>query len=178
MSEARAASFPIYLDSDVILRRVAELARDIADDAGDQPPLLVSVIEGARVFARHLQKRLPFQVPIHEIRASSYGDGTVSSGAVSVTGGDAIPVAGRSVVLIEDIVDTGRTVARLDEWFRDRGAADFKVATLLTKPARRVVEVDLAYVGFEIDDLFVIGFGMDYAGRYRDLPHVAIYQEG
>jgi len=177
MTEPAAAAFPVYLDQDTLLRRTAELARAIAEDAGDQPPLLVSVIEGARVFARHLQQRLPFQVPVHEIRASSYGTGTESSGDVVVTGGEQLPVAGRDVLLVEDIVDTGRTVARLDAWFRERGAADFRVATLLTKPARRVVPVDLHYVGFEIEDLFVIGFGMDYAGKYRDLPHVAIYQQ-
>jgi hypoxanthine phosphoribosyltransferase len=168
--------FRVLLSNDTLLRRIRELADRIGRDLGPEPPCLVAVIEGARTFARHLQKVLPGSPPIHEIRASSYGAGTVSSGKVTVVGGTDIPAAGRTVLLVEDIVDTGRTIAALREHFLARGARDCRVATLLTKPARRVVPVELEYVGFEIPDEFVLGFGMDLAGRYRDLPEVVIYE--
>ena len=173
--------FEVYIDRDSVLRRVGELARDLAGRTGTEgePPCLVGVAEGARPFARQLQQRLPGTPPVHWIRAKSYGDRTESSGTVTVVeveqGG--IPCAGREVVLIEDIVDTGRTIAALKQHFEAAGATGFRVATLLSKPARRVVDVELHHVGFEIEDRFVIGFGMDVAQRYRELDHIAIYDE-
>ena len=166
--------FRVLLSNDAIVRRSRELALQIQRDYPAEPPLLVSVIEGARAFTRQLQKSLG-TVAVHEIRASSYGDATESSGEVKVTPIGAIDAKDRDVLLVEDIVDTGRTVVALMDYFRSRGARQCRVATLLTKPSRRVVEVALHYVGFEIPDEFVIGFGMDYAGRYRELRDVVIY---
>lgn len=173
------SSFPpfrVLLSNEQILRRIRELARQIRSDMGDEPPVLVMVIEGARTFARQIQLALGGNLTIHEIRASSYGDGTVSSGTVTISGGPAESVAGRTVILLEDIVDTGRTIAALRTKFLADGAKDCRVATLLSKPSRRVVEVPLHYMGFEIPDEFVIGYGMDYAGRFRELPEVVIYE--
>lgn len=173
--------FEVYIDRETVLRRVGEIARDLAGNLGPEGelPCLVGVAEGARPFARQLQQRFPGNPPVHWIRAKSYGDGTESSGSVTVVeveqGG--IPCGGREVVLIEDIVDTGRTIAALKQHFEAKGATGFRVATLLSKPARRVVEVDLHHVGFDIEDKFVIGFGMDVAQRYRELDHIAIYDE-
>src|SRR5580765_2627422 len=164
--------FRVLLDNEQILRRIAELARRIWRDLYHDPPVLVAVIEGARTFARQLQRELPGALPVHEIRASSYGSGTVSGGSVHVDGELPTPIAGRTVLLLEDIVDTGRTVAALRERFAADGVRECRVATLLTKPSRRVVDVPLDYVGFEIPDEFVVGFGMDYAGRFRELPDV------
>ncbi len=172
-----APSFPVLIDRDTILRRIHELSLEIGAEHSDEPPVFVSVIDGARTFASHLCKLLPGQPGVHEIRASSYGEGTVSSGEVKVIGGEAIPVDGKRVIILEDIVDTGRTVKKLGAWFHARGALAVDVATLLTKPCRRAVEVDLRYVGFTIEDHFVIGFGMDVAGRYRELPEVVIYDQ-
>lgn len=174
MTASRFPSFRVLLSHEQILRRTHELARQIAADAGNEPLCLVVVIEGARTFARHLQKLLPGHLPLSEVRASSYA-GTRSSGEVKVSGGHEVPCRGRRVLLIEDIVDTGRTIAILREHFGAMGATDCRVATLLTKPARRVVDVHLDYVGFEIPDEFVLGFGMDLDGRYRELPDVVIY---
>ncbi len=170
-------TFPVVIARDDILRRVHELARAIALAHPAQPPLLLAVMEGARVFADQLRGLLPGQPPYTEVRAKSYGAGTVSNGAVEVMLGNQLDVVSRDVIVIEDIVDTGRTVATLSARLRDLGARKVEVATLLSKPSRRVVEVELHYVGFEIPDEFVIGFGMDVAGRYRDLPHVAAYRE-
>lgn len=171
--------FRVLFARDVIQRRVHELARSIQSDlraAGAKtPPCLVAVIEGARPFARLLQQSLPGSLPVYEVRASSYGSGTVSSGQVVVRGAESVPATGNHLLLLEDIVDTGRTIAALRERFLGLGATSCRVASLLSKPSRRVVEVPLDYVGFEIPDEFVLGFGMDLDGRYRELPDVVIY---
>ena len=167
--------FRVLIARDQILRRVHELACAILASTGGEPPLLVAVIEGARPFARQLQKLLPGQLPVHEVRASSYGKGTESSGKVTLGPGADLPCRGRHVLLLEDIVDTGRTIATLQSHFAAAGAASCRVATLLSKPSRRVVEVHLDFVGFEIPDEFVLGFGMDLDGRYRELPDVVVY---
>ncbi|MBL8731546.1 MAG: hypoxanthine phosphoribosyltransferase [Planctomycetes bacterium] len=168
-------AFPILFSNDQILRRTKELARRIADDLRGAPPLLVAVIEGARPFARLVQQALPGHLPVHEVRASSYGSGTVSSGEVKITTGSDLPVAGQHVLLLEDIVDTGRTIAALQRHFLAKGALSCRVASLLSKPSRRVVAVTIDYCGFEIPDEFVLGFGMDLDGRYRELPDVVVY---
>lgn len=171
--------FRVLLSRDQILRRTQELARRIQDDlrqaGAAEPPVLVAVIEGARPFARQLQRLLPGNLPVHEVRASSYS-GTASTGKVAVSGGTEVPAPGRHVLLLEDIVDTGRTISTLQKHYLDRGARSCRVATLLSKPSRRVVPVDLDYVGFEIPDEFVLGFGMDLDGRYRELPDVVVYE--
>jgi len=168
--------FRTLIEADDIQRRIQELADQLAGRYLEAP-CLVAVMEGARMFASHLVRRLPWQAEVHEIRAKSYHEGTVSSGAVELLGGSEIPCAGRPVLLFEDIVDTGRTIARLREHFLAAGATDFVVASLLSKPARRVVEVQIDFLGFEIPDEFVIGFGMDLAGKYRELDRVAIFEE-
>ncbi|MCR9248488.1 MAG: phosphoribosyltransferase family protein [bacterium] len=167
--------FRVLLSRDDIVRRIHELVRDLTAGTTDEPPCLVAVVEGARPLARHLQRLIPGGLPVHEIRASSYGGGTTSSGQVSVSGGAEIPCEGRVVLLIEDIVDTGRTIARLKEHFLGAGAKECRVVTLLDKPSRRVVDVVADHIGFEIPDEFVIGFGMDIDGRYRELEDVVIY---
>ena len=170
-------AFDVLIDQEALTRRTIEIAKDISARYPKEPPMLVAVIEGARVFAQKLQRLLPGNPPIHQIRASSYGDGQVSSGQVDIVESAPIECQGRDVLLVEDIVDTGRTIRALEEWFNAKGASSTAVATMLSKPSRRVVDVDLQHVGFDIDDLFVIGFGMDLAGEYRDLPTVSIYDE-
>lgn len=171
-------AFPVLLDSVTIRERIRALAQALErDHERIDDLLLICVVEGARTFARHLVGRLSARPEVREVGASSYLDGTVSSGKVRLAGAGEVDVTGRRVVIVEDIVDTGRTVDRLRREFLARGAHDVQVVTLLSKPARRVIDVDTNYVGFEIDDHFVIGFGMDIDGRYRELPHVAIYDE-
>lgn len=169
--------FRVVFSHDQILRRSHELARELQLVIGDQPPCLVQVIEGARPFARLMQKNLHGALPIHEVRAKSY-QGTQSTGEVLITmlnGLGQADVAGRDVVLLEDIVDTGRTIAALRDHFGKLGARSVRVASLLSKPSRRVVEVEVEHIGFEIPDEFVIGFGMDLDNRYRELLDVVVY---
>lgn len=176
ITKPTAPPFRVLFGRDDILRRCHELARAIANDLAGEPLLLVAVIEGARPFARQLQKLLPGAMPVHEVRASSYGSGTTSSGKVELSVGKDLPVRNQHVLLLEDIVDTGRTIDALQRHFLGRGARSCRVATLLSKPSRRVVAVALDYVGFEIPDEFVLGCGMDLDGRYRELPDVVVYE--
>ena len=155
-----------------LLTRVDELAREIAQTIEDDPPVLVAVLEGARTFAGHLRDRLPGRPRLFGIRASSYGAGTVTSGTVRIQHVEDIPANGQRLLLIEDIVDTGHTLHRLFEHFSSRGATHIAAVTLLSKPSRRIVDVPLAHTGFTIDDRFVVGFGMDLDGDFRDLPMI------
>lgn len=160
-----------------ILRRSHELVRDLKPHLGDEPPCLVQVVQGARPFARLIQSGLARGMTVHEVRAKSY-DGTESTGDVQITMlGDltASVVKERDVIVLEDIVDTGRTVAALREHFMGLGAKSVRVMSLLSKPSRRVVDVAVEHIGFEIPDEFVIGFGMDIDERYRELPDVVVY---
>jgi hypoxanthine phosphoribosyltransferase len=177
MKTSAQPSFPVLFSNDQIQRRTHELAHQIGAALLGEPPLLVAVIEGARPFARLLQQLLPGSLPVHEVRASSYGSGTTSSGIVQISVGRELPVRGRHVLLIEDIVDTGRTIDALQKHYLAAGASSVRVATLLSKPSRRVVDVKLDYCGFEIPDEFVLGFGMDLDGRYRELPDVVVYDQ-
>lgn len=169
--------FPVLIDRDRLLSRIAELARAVDADYGDSAPLVfICVVEGARTFCRYLLDAMRHRPELVEIRASSYLSGTErAAGEVELSGHDAHEFEGKDVVIVEDIVDTGHTVKRLRAHLLEAGAERVDVVTLLTKPVRREVQVELRHVGFEIDDHFVIGFGMDVDGRYRDLPHVAIY---
>ena len=169
-----APPFRVLFAHDLIVRRVRELARAIAADAPGQPPLLVAVIEGARPFARLLQQFLPGGLPVHEVRASSYR-GTASTGTVRLSGAAELAVGGQDVLLVEDIVDTGRTVDALRQHVLAGGARSCRVASLLSKPSRRVVPVAIDHLGFEIPDEFVVGFGMDVDGRFRELRDIVVY---
>ena len=159
-----------------ILTRARELTRELQSSLASTPPCLVQVVEGARPFARLVQLGCGAEV-LHDVRAKSY-EGTVSTGSVQVEmlgGFSAMDVVDREVVLIEDIVDTGRTVEALRAHFLALGAKRVRVVALLSKPSRRVVDVEVEHIGFEIPDEFVIGFGMDLDERYRELPDIVVY---
>ena len=145
-------------------------------EMGSEPPCLVQVVEGARPFARLVQQGFVGQ-RMHDVRAKSY-EGTVSTGEVQIEmlgGFGAMDVVDREVVLIEDIVDTGRTIEALRAHFLALGGRRVRVIALLSKPSRRVVDVQVEHIGFEIPDEFVIGFGMDLDERYRELPDIVVY---
>ncbi|MBI5849710.1 MAG: hypoxanthine phosphoribosyltransferase [Planctomycetes bacterium] len=173
--------FEVLIGRDRIHRRIAELAAAILARHADPRRLcVVAVMDGARVFCDHLVPQLGPRIEVRAIRAKSYV-GTNSCGTVALSSADAhqgnetLRVTGRDVLVVEDIVDTGRTVARLREHFLGEGARSVEVVTLLSKPSRREVDVPLDFVGFEIEDRFVIGFGMDFDGRYLELAEIVVY---
>ena len=167
----------IILTEQQISRRVAELAEQIKADYEDPDLLLVGVLTGSFVFLADLMRQLDRPCEVDFCHVSSYGNGTVSSGEFSMIRDLSLPVTGKHVLLIEDIVDSGRTVAELRRLLEARDAASVKVCTLLSKTARRETTVALNYIGFEIPDRFVVGYGLDHAQRFRNLPFIATLTE-
>ncbi|WP_419497338.1 hypoxanthine phosphoribosyltransferase [Bifidobacterium pullorum] len=154
--------------------KIAELAAQVSEDYRGQDLLLVAVLKGAVNTLVAFSQALSIPVQMDFMSLSSYGDGTVSSGTVTVRQDLSVDVRGRHILIVEDIVDSGRTLAWLVDELKRRGAASVEVMALLQKPSRREVDVDVKYSGYEIPDEFVVGFGLDYAERYRNLDSIAV----
>ncbi len=161
-----------FIEAPDIARRVRALAADIARDHPDGVHL-VCVLKGAFIFLADLVRALPGDVTMDFIAVSSYG-GTTSSGEVRLLKDLDQGLQGRAVLIVEDIVDTGLTLSYLQEILRARAPRSLRTVCLLSKPSRRLVEVPVEYVGFTIEDRFVVGYGLDHDGRYRHLPHIAV----
>ncbi|MBO1901659.1 hypoxanthine phosphoribosyltransferase [Leucobacter weissii] len=158
--------------------RLAELARAIeADYSADEPPLLVGVLKGAVMVMADLARELRFHAEMDWMAVSSYGASTKSSGVVRILKDLDTEIAGRDVLIVEDIIDSGLTLSWLQENLASRGARSVRICTMLRKPDAAKVEVDVAYVGFDIPTDFVVGYGLDYAERYRNLRDVAVLAE-
>jgi hypoxanthine phosphoribosyltransferase len=158
--------------SEQIQTRVAEMGAEIARDYAGQTPLLVGVLKGACVFLSDLVRDLRLGVEFMAI--SSYGSGMRSSGEVRIVKDLDVPVEGRDILIVEDIVDTGLTLSYLIASLHGRGAKSVKLAALLDKWERRERDVQIDYCGFRIPDAFVVGYGLDFAERYRNLPYIAV----
>lgn len=169
----------LLIPEERIRARVGELARAVdADYRGKRPSLLV-VLKGAFVFAADLTRQIATPFTLDFISAASYGAGTRSSGQVALVGLDGLDLAGRDVLVIEDILDTGRTVGALLDALRPREPASVALCALLRKPAAAALDLPAAYVGFDIPEDFVVGYGMDHAERHRNLPgiHRLVFDE-
>lgn len=160
------------LAKQVIGERVRELGRMISRDYKGGRLVLVGVLNGAFVFLADLARAIDLDVEIDFIRVASYGKGSSSSGRIFLTKDIEVDLSGKHVLLVEDIIDTGRTISYLKDYFRDRDARSVKVCTLIDKKERRVVAVDADYLGFEIDDGFLVGYGLDYAEHFRNLEGI------
>jgi hypoxanthine phosphoribosyltransferase len=164
----------IYQSVAEIAERVEELGRDLRRrSGGDTRLLLVAVLKGAALFFADLARALPGPQEFAFVRARSYGDGTESSGEVKVDWAGPEEVAGRAVVVVDTILDTGHTLSAVTDLIRQRGAASILTCVLLDKPSRRVVDIEADLVGFTVPDVFLVGYGLDYAGEYRGLPYLA-----
>lgn len=157
-----------------IARRVRQLGRQISEVYADidTPLVMVVILKGATVFAADLLRSLSIPAELEFIRASSYPTGTSSHGKLRLAHMVEGPLVGRHVLLVEDIIDSGETVHAIEKRIRRLGAASVRLAAMLDRPARRKVEVKIDFCGFVIPDRFVIGYGLDYAGLYRELPHI------
>lgn len=167
----------ILHDAPTIAARVAELGRAISARHRGHSVVLVSVLKGSFVFAADLARTLDLDVRVDFLGVRSYGDDTRSSGVVELTRDLATPIEGRRVLLVEDIVDTGLTLSYLRNMLLARRPHSLEIATLLHKPSRTVDDVPIDYLGFTIPDVFVVGYGLDAAERFRNLPHLAVYEE-
>ncbi len=174
----RAGDGSVHITRDAVAERVGELGRQIADDYPDHNLHLVCVLNGAFVFMADLVRAIDMPLTVDFLSVSSYGSRTESSGEVKLVKDLDQSLKNRHVLLVEDIVDTGLTMQYLLGYLRGRGPLSVRVATLLSKPSRRVVEVPLDYVGFEIEDAFVYGYGLDVDHRYRNLPFVTSQSGG
>ncbi len=165
----------ILVSEEEIKAKVAELGRILTAEYKDKNPLFLCVLKGSVVFFSDLIRAMECPLEIDFIRASSYGAGTVSGGKVNFSVGGAVEIEGRDVVLVEDILDTARTLYTVKSEMLRSNPASLRIVTLLDKPSRRVVKGFTAdYTGFAIDDHFVVGYGLDYAERFRNLPYVGI----
>jgi len=171
MSELSRNLKPL-ISAQQIQQRIRELAAEIRRDYADKRPVLVGVLKGAFMFLADLVRELGFPVECDFIKISSYGQNTESSGRITLQLDTTIPLAGRHVLVVEDIVDTGLTTAWLMEHLRRKSPASLRVCALLDKPARRQVEVNIDYVGFRIPNRFVVGYGIDCAEAFRELDYI------
>jgi hypoxanthine phosphoribosyltransferase len=162
----------VLVSREVIQKKVKELGKQISQDYEGKELVLVGVLKGGFVFLADLMREITIPVDMDFISVSSYGDSTKSSGVVRIIKDIDINVTNKHVLIVEDLVDTGLTLKHLKELFYTRGPASVKICTALDKPSRRKVEIEVEYEGIEIPDKFVIGYGLDYAGKFRNLPDV------
>src|SRR6266700_6849873 len=162
----------VLFTEDQIRTRVQDLAHQISEDYKDRRLVLVSILRGSVFFATDLARHISLPLAMDFLSISSYGEG--SEGVVRITKDLEENIAGKDVLLVEDIVDTGFTVRYLLRTLSGRNPKSLEVCTLLDRKARRIIEIDLKYIGFEIPDKFVVGYGLDYRQRYRNLPYIGV----
>ena len=166
----------VLIDQDELSARIHALAREIRQDYPSGQLHFVCVLKGAFLFLADLIRATDGQVSIDFMACSSYGSGTSSSGEVRLTKDLDTSLEGRDVIVVEDIVDTGLTLHYLQEILQARGPRSLRTACLLSKPSRRKIDVKVDYVGFTIEDKFVVGYGLDYAEQYRNLPYIGVLE--
>lgn len=167
----------MMLSEEAISQRVSELAEEIRADYGNEQILCVGILKGSFLFLADLVRQLGNQVTVDFVQVSSYGSGKSSSGVVQIRKDLDVNIEGKHVLLVEDIVDTGTTLTHLRELLEVRKPKSIRVASLLSKPEARKQETPVEYVGFEIPNEFVVGYGLDFDERYRNLPYIAILRE-
>jgi hypoxanthine phosphoribosyltransferase len=173
-TELERAVTEILVDEETLKNRIAELGEEISRDYAGRDPLLIGVLKGAVFFMADLMRQLTVPCEIDFMAISSYGASTDSSGVVRILKDLDINIEGREVLVVEDIIDSGLTLSYLMRNLEARQPATLEVCALMTKPERREIDVPVRYIGFEIPNRFVIGYGLDFAERYRNLPYVGV----
>lgn len=168
----------ILISEEEIANRIKEVAKQITKDYSNQEVVLLCVLKGAYVFCADLMRKIDLPVRLEFVSCSSYGDDMVSSGKVKLDMDVTGPIENANVIIVEDIVDSGLTLKTLIEILKLKNPKSIKLASLLFKPSRLKHDVDIDYLAFEIDDKFVVGYGLDYAGRYRELPYIGFLNAG
>ncbi|MCM1043312.1 MAG: hypoxanthine phosphoribosyltransferase [Corallococcus sp.] len=160
-----------------IAERIKQLGRQITADYAGKRPIVIGVLKGAWVYMADLLREIDLDLDVDFMSVSSYGSGTTTSGSITIVKDLSVSVDGRDVIIVEDIVDSGVTLSRLKELLLGRNARSVEISTLLSKPFRRIIDVDVKYVGFEIPDKFVVGYGLDFDEKYRTLKDVCVLKE-
>lgn len=171
-----ADKISVLFSEEQVDKRIRELGEQISKDYAGKEVHLIGILKGGTFFMCELAKRITVPVSLDFMCVSSYGASTESSGVVKIVKDLDEPITDKDVIVVEDIVDTGNTLSYLLENLKKRGPKSLKLCTLLDKPDRRVKEVNVEYTGFEIPDAFVVGYGLDYAQKYRNLPYVGIVE--
>jgi hypoxanthine phosphoribosyltransferase len=177
VSELESAVGEVLIDAETLSGRIAELGAEVSADYEGRDLLLIGVLKGAVFFMADLMRRLTIPCEVDFMAISSYGASTDSSGVVRILKDLDINIEGRDVLVVEDIIDSGLTLSYLMRNLESREPATLEVCALLTKPERREIDVLVRYVGFEIPNRFVIGYGLDFGERYRNLPYVAVLSD-
>ena len=164
----------ILVTEEEIAERIKVLGRQISEDYAGKEPLFVGVLKGCFIFMADLMRACGLQCTVDFMVVSSYGAGTTSSGAVEIVKDLSQDIAGKDVIIVEDILDSGNTLSYLSRYMQARQPASIRIVTLLDKPDRRTAEVKADYIGFTIPDDFVVGYGLDYDQRYRNLPYIGV----
>ena len=165
----------VLISEERIAARVAELGAQISEDYKSKDLLMVGALKGSVVFMSDLMRAVDSPMSIDFISASSYGSGVNTSGVVKIVQDMTADIAGRDVLIVEDILDTGTTLRHLAKLLLERGPKSLKIAALLEKPSRKVVNIQADYVGFTIPNVFVVGYGLDFDEQYRNLPYVGVF---
>lgn len=166
----------VFISSEQIKNRISELGSLITRDYQGQEVVFIGVLNGAFMFLADLIREVKLSVDMDFIQAKSY-EGTHSTGEIKILKDTKLDLKNKNVIIVEDIVDTGLTINKLKEILKDRGPKSLKLCSLLHKPARTVHHTEIDYLGFEIEDKFVIGYGLDFDGKYRELPYIGVYGE-
>ena len=164
----------ILFSEEQLKERIAALGAELTRDYEDKNPIFVGVLKGCFVFMADLLRNVDVYCTMDFMSVSSYGDGVTSTGAVKINKDLSRDIAGRHVIIVEDILDSGITLSYLKKYLSVRNPASISIVTLLDKPARRRADVQADYVGFEVEDAFVAGYGLDYAEEYRNLPYIGV----
>lgn len=166
----------VLISEESVAKRIAEMGAQISRDYAGESVCLLCILKGSVFFTTELAKHITVPVLLDFMSVSSYGSGTTSSGNVRIVKDLDTPIEGQHVLVVEDIIDTGHTLAYLMEYLEQRRPKSLKLCTLLDKPQRRVSDVTVDYTGFEIPDKFVVGYGLDYDQKYRNLPYVGVIE--
>lgn len=161
----------VLISQEDLQKRIKELAKQIDTDYIGRELVLIGILKGSVIFMSELAKNIESNISIDFMEVSSY-EGTESTGKVKINKDVRNLIEGKDVIIVEDIIDTGRTLSSLIEYLKQKRPNSIKIATMLSKPSRRIIEVKVDYIAFEIEDIFVIGYGLDYNEKYRNLPYI------
>ena len=166
----------VLIEEEKIQKRISELCDEINRDFGDEPLIVIGILKGGFIFMADIVRKLKMPTELHFMKVSSYGGGTKTSGTVAVKLDIDRDITDKNVLIIEDIIDSGYTMKEVRKMLIGRGAKCLKLCSCLSKPSRREVDVDIEYLGFEIPDEFVVGYGLDYDEKYRNLPYIGVVE--
>ena len=177
MSKADNAKISVHLTEEQVNKRIAEIGAEITERFKGESVYLICILRGSIFFTTELAKRIDLPVEIDFMMVSSYGAETVSSGVINIKKDLEGSIEGRNVIVVEDIIDSGNTLSRLLQLFKSRNPKTLTLCTLLDKPARRETEVPVDYVGFVVPDKFIVGYGLDWDQKYRNLPYIGFVED-